>query len=397
MTVSYLPRTKRKCCCEDPLACDCLGDCNDHGVDEGTLQATGCIECCWSVGDAIRFKHVWATTQEMRRETQYASLPTHGGRPQCADVTYEGGSIEVQYIAVGCSTVCPEINTDRVKIIFALDEKFGGVYFDNAEQSWTVAGPGWKYNLQQYLAVTCQSVNADGSGAGDYEWHWYSACDLPLMIPVCVAPCRTGCQDVPYEPCNGTTPRPYCDGSSGLPVHGPDWSNCEHCIDAVADCGGLRAYCGYRWVASECAFSGNAYGQLDQNPIVCGNGCETDMVAGAYHPVETCELAFFQTLEILPPAGATRQCRWHDTTVDAVVYKCCRSAANRGGTEISQPDPMSAVSIPDQSWPGTGWTQVGPDACDCFQNPTTPASCAEWECPATTSLVATGVKVVCNP
>ncbi len=399
MTVSYLPRIERKCCCDDPEQCDCLGDCNDFGA-LGSENAASCMECCWSPGDAIRYKHVWGQTAEIRRETQYPGLNPFGcNGVQCADVTYAGGAIEVEYIAFGCSTDCPEVNPGRVKILFALNIKFPGVYFDDGLQSYAVAGPGWKYSLQQYLALTCQSVNGDGTGAGDYQWHWYSACDLPLQVPVCVAPCRVGCQDIQYDTCDQSPTCPYCDGSSGLPVNGPDFSNCEHCIDAVADCGGLRAYCAYRWVTSECAKNGNAYGQF-ANPntgvIECGYGCEPDAVVGQYHPVQTCEMAYFQTLEILPPAGAARQCRWHEWVEESVAKQCCRSAANKGGEEISLPDPMSAVSVPDQSWPSTGWTQVGADPCDCFQSLTEPASCAEVECPATTTLVAAGVKAVCN-
>jgi hypothetical protein len=385
------------CCdCANEPTCNCLGDCNDLGA-AGSTTASGCWDCCWSTGDAIRLKATWTGTAT-RRETLYASLPQHGGAPQCADVTYQGGSIEVEYIVVGCSTSCPEVYAGRVKVLFALNTRFGGAVWDAGSQQYVVNGSGFTYPLKQYLALTCQQVT-DGVGDGDFHWHHYNSCETPLQLPVCVTPCRTLCQDVSYEPCNGTTPRPYCSGASGLPVHGPDFYQCEHCVDAVVDCGGLKAYCLYRWVTSECAFNGNAYGQLNQSPIVCGNDCETEMVAGAFHPVETCLVAFAQTLELAPPTGSSRNCLWHEWTdgEPPVDRQCCRAAAKvPGGTDIDVPTSPTQPSLGNQSWPSTGWTYSGAgDACDCFQNPQTVTSCDPVECPDITTEVSTGVLTVC--
>lgn len=385
------------CCnCSNEPTCNCLGDCNDLGAS-GSTSASGCWDCCWSTGDAIRFRADWAGSgSSTKRETLYASLPSHQGRPQCADVTYEGGSIEVEYVVVGCSTTCPEVYPGRVKVIFALNTRFGGVVWSPAAQHYVVETATWRYRLKQYLALTCQSVT-NGVGDGDFAWHWYNTCETPLQLPVCVAPCRTQCQDVQYEPCNGTTPRPYCDGGSGLPVHGPDYFNCDHCVDAVVDCGGLKAYCIYRWTTQECAFNGNAYGQLDQSPVVCGNDCETEMVPGNFHPVETCTTAFVQTLELVPPAGSSRNCLWHEWTVEGVDYQCCRAAAKvPGGTDIDVPTTPTTPAVANQSWPGTGWTYSGAgDDCDCFQNPQTVTSCDPVPCPAVSTAVSTGVETVC--
>ena len=383
-----------RCCGCGEVECNCRSDCNDLDAP-GSDSEEGCPECCWSEGDVVRLSHDWGTSTYIRRETQYASLPAHAGRPQCADVTYEGGSIEVEYLMVGCSTTCPDLPHARPRVLFALNPRFGGVTWSKTEQRYVVEGSGWTYPLRQYLALVCQSDAA----SGDYQWWTYDDCLDPFLPEPCVALCRTACAEVDYEPCNGTTPRDYCGGGVGLPRNGPDWFNCGHCVDAVADCGGYRSYCGYRWVTSECAMSGQEYGQqFDASTppeLVCVTDCGADM-DGDFHPIETCEVVVFQTLTILPPEGAERNCLWHEWTANSVEYQCCKDAGKVvGGDDVSVPSALTNPTIVDQSWPDTGWT-ADPGPCDCFATPQTVTECDPVECPAVTDLAAVSVKEVCQ-
>lgn len=325
----------------------------------------------------------------MKRETQYAP----GGVGKCADVYYSGGSIEVEYIVVGCSNECPDVFAGRTKVLFALNTRFGGVEWHPGSSSYVVQTSAWRYVLRTKLALVCES----SEDAGDHAWRWFNVCDDPQPLPVCVDVCRDSCVDVTAAQCNGVSSSSYCSGGIGIPVHGPDFYNCEHCIDAVVDCGGLKAYCLYRWTTSECAWNGNAYGVLDTDPTSCGNGCEDAMIPGQFHPVETCLTAFAQTLRLEPPVGSSRSCLWHEWTEGGVDYQCCRSAAKTpGGTDIDVPATPATPTVNPHSWPSIGWTYTGTGApCDCYQNPQTVSSCVPTQCPATTSAVSSGTKVVC--
>ena len=377
------------CCnCANEPTCNCLGDCNDLGA-EGSQSAANCWGCCWSLGDAIRLKANWAGSgQQFRRETQYAA----GGSGRCADVSYSGGEIEVEYLVVGCSTTCPTGFAGRTKVLFALNTRFGDVEWSAADQSYVVQNSAWRYKVRTQLALVCESEE----DAGDHAWRWFNDCNSPELLPVCVQPCRDGCVDVAYSQCNGGTNSSYCSGGSAIAVHGPDYYQCEHCVDAVVDCGGLKAYCVYRWVDSECAYNGNAYGQLATDPVSCGNDCEDNM-SGSYHPVETCLTAFAQTLRLEPPVGSSRACLWHEWTAGGVDYQCCRSAAKvPGGTDIDVPTTPTTPTVGSHSWPSTGWTYSGAgDPCDCFQSPQTVTSCVPTQCPAVTTAVTDFEVPVC--
>ena len=381
-----------RCCdCGDDGACNCLGDCNDFDK-EGAQQLAGCWDCCWAPGDAIRLKANWGGTTITRRETLYpGGLPSSG--PQCADVTYSGGDLEVEYLAVGCSRVCPDVFTSRVKVIFALNTSFGGVEYEKGD-GWVKKSGNWRYELRQYLALVCQTVTG-GVGNGDFKWYWYNDCSTPpeLLRP-CVQLCQTSCTDVTYTPCNGATPTSLCSGGAGIQPPSPDWYNCEHCLDAIVSCGGMKAYCCHRWVDSECAFNGNEYGEFynaQTDQWECGYGCGANATPGRFHPITTCETAVVQTLELVPPAGAVRNCRWHEWTVDAVDYHCCKDADETGGSDFTVPGVLTSDCPLDQTYPDD-WTG---SECDCTVNPITPANCSPVPCNAITNLVSDGVKQVC--
>lgn len=378
-------------CCEcGGTGCSCLGDCNDFDK-EGATSLAACWDCCWSVGDKIRLTHQWGGSGIQRRETLYPGLGGTG--PQCADVFYAGGDIEVEYVVVGCSRACPDVFTDRVKVIFALNTDFGGVEYEKG-YGWQIKTTQYRYVVRNYLALVCQTVTA-GTGNGDFRWYWYNDCEVPAEpLQVCVSLCQTSCTDVDYVPCNGQTPESFCSGGSGIQPPSPDWYNCDHCRDALVSCGGLRAYCCYRWVDSECAFNGNEYGEYFNSTtqqFECSYGCGSDATPGRFHPITTCTTAVTQTLTLLPPAGDTRNCRWHEWTVDDENYQCCKQADESGGTDFLLPGPLTSDCPTDQTYPDD-WTG---DECDCTVNPQTPANCTPVPCNATTVLVGDGTKEIC--
>jgi len=380
-----------RCCeCSDDGACNCLGDCNDFDKD-GSQQLAGCWDCCWSPGDAIRWKASWGGANIQRRETLYPGFG--GGGPQCADVTYAGGDIEVEYVVVGCSKECPPVDTTRVKVIFALNTEFGGLEFIKGV-GWVKQTAQYRYRLQNYLALVCQTVT-DGEGNGDFKWYTYTNCDIPPeLLKPCVSLCQTDCTDVDYDPCNGQTPDSFCNGGSGIQPPSPDWYNCPRCVDALVSCGGLKAYCCYRWVDSECAFNGNEYGEYfnqQTGQFECGYGCGADATPGRFHPITTCETAVVQTLELAPPAGAERHCEWHEWTVEGIDYHCCRDAQETGGSDLVVPPAITSDCPTDQSYPDD-WTG---SECDCTVNPQAPANCLPVPCNAITTLVSDGAKEVC--
>lgn len=381
-----------RCCqeCDENAACNCLGDCNDF-QNEGAKQAAECWDCCWAPGDAIRLKATWGGSLQ-RRETFYPGLNNAG--PKCADVTYQGGEVEVEYVVVGCSRQCPLFETDRVKVIFALNTDFGDVEYLKSEQKWVVQTDVYRYVLETYLALVCQTVT-DGEGNGDWRWVEYTSCAIPpRLLSPCVALCQTDCQDVDYVPCNQIPTDSFCAGGIGLQPPSPDFYNCERCVDALVSCGGLKSYCCYRWVDSECAFNGNEYGLYvnAQGQPECGYGCGADAVGG-FHPITTCLTAVVQTLELAPPNGSTRHCQWHEwTDQQGNENHCCRNAAEGGGEDLEEPQDLEPLCPLNQSYPDD-W--IGPE-CDCTASPITPANCEPLDCPAgTTVLVSSGAKAVC--
>jgi hypothetical protein len=378
-----------KCCC-GPEGCTCRADCNDFG-SPGAAVADGCIECCWSTGDLVRFKHVWSGTFVTRNGTAN-NFPTPGP-PTCCDLTWEGGSIEAQYVAIGCDTSCPDTGNSRPKMRFALDVDFGEVIYSKDAQAYVIETSTYRYVLNQYLALECQSSNGDGTGSGDFKWYRYNVCDEPLDLVPCVNPCLASCEEVDNsENCGEFTFGDCCPGGGNF---SPWPFDCKHCVEVVHSCGGYRGKCSYRMDTMPCWYSGNGYG-LGVDSDACVTGCETDADLFGNNirgPVIECAPAFLQELTVSPPSGAVRSCKWlTDVEDDIIVKACCEKAElASGGSDVGSVPALTLTtgghSFQDGDWGSNGTT------CDC--ETAQPLACDAPPCPDGTDTTTSTALNVC--
>jgi hypothetical protein len=329
-----------KCCpapCDEEPGGPCNCDCNPP-----------CPECCWKVGDKVKFKHTWES-YTLRRSIA-ASFPFHG--PLCWLQDYEGGSVEVTYVNIKCATIEGE-----PAHIWALDTSTTSVSYNKGLAVYEAkVGNGW-YPLFPKLVMLC------GSGGPDPYWVGMNLGETQIFdLAACVGHCNAcrgdagasaSCQAP--QCLTGFEPLPCQFTAGALTSESPCW--CDDCAERQDACGGMIYYCLQGDKSQYCVCTGNLYGAYAGG---CDTGCEEDVVTGRWL-LDECDLRSTSVLEIEPDPVMSRQCLHH------IEDECCKTKKTCPPGECED---VEEVNLGEPEWPlgPTPWKcpEDYPGSCDCF-------------------------------